>query len=457
MGSTMVNNMTQGSLAKRLLRFAVPLILSQLLQSLYSTVDMVIVGQYVGASGISAISLGGDLLHIFTNICLGLTMGGQILIAQHVGAGNGDALKRSIGTIFTVLMGVSVAFMLLSLCTRGLLVDIMRTPVESREQTESYVLICGLGLPCIYGYNCVSSVLRGMGDSKHPLIFVAIASGVNVVLDLLLVGACGMQAAGAAIATVIGQGVSVVCAVIYLYKNRQRFGFDFRPESFRVDRTELKALMKVGIPLVIQNTAINFSMLYITAQINLYGVTASAVNGVGNKIQNIGNIVITGLNGAGGTVIGQNLGAGRQDRAKKTVYIAFGLCMALCCVNIAVSTALPKELFSLFTQDPAVIDMAPDYMKIQVWGFLGGALSGSFGTMITGCGFSTLALCVGLVDGVIARIGIGVFMAEVLDFGLYGYFYGHALARVVAATIQVGYFASGKWRTRRLLVDRDGK
>lgn len=450
----LINNMTEGSLVKQLIIFSFPLIVANLLQALYNTVDMVVVGQFVGSSSMAAVSTGGEMFRFFTNMASGFCMGGQIMIAQHVGAGDRDGIKSCIGTIFTFILGLSAVLMAVGLSMHSTLLSWLNTPAESVEQANSYVVICCIGLPFIAGYNCVSSVLRGMGDSRHPLVFIAIATGINLMLDVILVRFFRMGAAGAAIATVASQGFSVVVSVVFLYRNREAFAFDFKPSSFRPDRRKLVTLVRVGGPLAIQHIAINISQLFVTSHINAYGLAASAVAGVGNRIHSMLSIVSSGISSAGGTMIGQNLAAGKQERAKRIVYVGLAASSVLLVINVTIALAFPKQIFSLFNDEKEVLDMAVGFMKIQCWAFLGSALMGPYGSMVNGSGFSELGLAIGLFDGVVARVGLSILMGEVLGMGLNGYFYGNALARMGSALIQIIYFYSGKWRTRRLLVDK---
>lgn len=452
---TLINDMTSGSVLRQLIVFAIPLILANILQTLYNTVDMIVVGQFVGSSGLSAVSVGGEVQHFFTNLCMGFSAGGQIIISQQVGMGDRDGIRKTIGTLFTCLFSVSIVCTIVGLCLVPQLLDLMNTPPEAYSQARDYVIVTCIGMPFIFGYNCISSVMRGMGDSRRPLMFIAISSVVNLMLDLLLVALIPLQALGAAIATVVGQGVSVVVSLVYLYRRREAFGFDFRLKSFAVDRDKLMALLRVGTPLAVQHTAINLSLIYVNSNINAYGVTASATLAVGNKIQQMSNILTNGLNTAGGAMIGQNLGARKIDRAKRIVYIALAVSLTLCAINVALALTIPRQLFSLFTTDEAVLDMAAYYMNIYFWAFIGSALMGPFGAMVTGSGFSTLGLAVGIMDGVVARLGLSFILCNMLGMGLDGYLYANSMARFAAAAVQMTYFYSGKWKTRRLVVEKE--
>jgi len=451
---TLINDMTSGSLVKQLVIFAFPLIIANLLQSLYNTVDMVVVGQLVGAESMAAVSTGGEMFHFFTNMAAAFSMGGQIMIAQHVGAGDRKGIQECIGTIFSFILFLSLVLMTAGLILHRPFLALLNTPPESVAEANRYVFISCVGLPCIAGYNCVSAVLRGMGDSRHPLIFIAVATGMNLVLDILLVGAAKIGAAGAALATVISQGFSVAVSMIFLYRHRDAFGFDFKLSSFRPHKKKLITLIKVGTPLAAQHLAINISQLFVTANINAYGVTASAVFGVGNRIHNISSIISGGFSGAGGTMIGQNLAAGKPERAKRVVYVCLAISGTLMAFHILLALLIPRQIFSLFNTDPAVLEMSVRFMRIQCWAFLGSALMGPYGAMVTGSGFAVLGLAIGIFDGVVARVGLSLLLGEVLGMGLDGYFYANALARLGSAAIQMIYFYSGRWRTRRLLVDK---
>jgi len=451
---SMINNLTEGSITRQLLKFAIPLILANILQTLYNTVDMIVVGQFVGADGLSAVSIGGEFIHFFMFMCAGFCGGGQILISQQVGMKDKVGISRTIGTVFTTIMFIAVLFMVICFAIDDIMLRWLNTPEAAFEQASQYVAISGAGLIFIFGYNCVSSVLRGMGDSKRPLMFIAIAATVNLILDLVLVAWLEMGAAGAAIATVVGQAVSVICSTTYLYRHRDAFGFDFKLKSFIPDPDRIKALIKVGTPLAVQQVAISTSLLFVQSYINAFGVAASAVTGIGQKIQNISGIFMNGINQAGGAMIGQCLGAQKQNRAKKVVYIGLCFSAVFAVINISLALTMPTQLFSIFSTDTEVLAMAPRYLQIQCWAFVGSALMGPFGAMVTGSGFSTLGLFVGLLDAVVARVGLSVLLGQVLGMGLEGYFYGSALARLAGASVQMIYFFSGKWKTRKLLVKK---
>ena len=231
--NTMIRDLTRGPVVSQLFRFALPLLVSNALQALYNLVDMVVVGNYIGASGMSAVSIGGDILHLLTFVAMGFSSAGQVIIARDGGAGRRDDVKKTIGTMFSFLLAASLAIALVCFGLRHSVLRWLNTPAASWQYTMDYMVTCICGLVFIYGYNIVSAILRGMGDSKRPFVFIAIAAVLNTVLDVLFVKYLGMEVFGAALATVIGQGVSFVASIIYLVRHRDSFGFDFKPASFQ--------------------------------------------------------------------------------------------------------------------------------------------------------------------------------------------------------------------------------
>ena len=306
---SMIRDLTKGPIIPLLLSFAMPLFLSNALQAVYNLVDLIVVGNYIGGAGMSAVSIGGDILHLLTFIAMGFSSAGQVLIARSVGAGRLDEVKKTIGALFSFLLAASVTIALLCFFLRFSILGWLNTPKESWNFTLDYTVTCVCGLPFIYGYNVVSAILRGMGDSRRPFVFIAIAAVLNMVLDVIFVKYCGMQVFGAALATVIGQGTSFLTALFYLYRRRESFGFDFKPASFRIEGATFRRMISLGIPMAIQSAAISFSKIVLMAWINVFGVEYSALAGVFNKINTMCGVISQSFTTSGSSMVGQNLGA----------------------------------------------------------------------------------------------------------------------------------------------------
>ena len=283
----MVRDFTKGSVPRTLLIFMLPFMASNAFQVLYSTVDMIIVGQFVGSAGLPAVAQGSQLLNFATMLCTGFCTGGQVLIAQLIGAERREKLSGVIGTLFSSMLLLGLAFSVGLILLRRPLLRLLNMPTESFDMAVTYLTICGFGLIFTFGYNMVSAVLRGMGDSKHPFWFITLASGINVALDLLFTGCLGWGVAGAAAATILGQAVSFLYSLSFLYRRRVSFSFDFRRESWRIQGVYLKPIVQQGVPLAISSSAVYFSMFFVNSMVNQVGVVASATFGVGVKLDDI--------------------------------------------------------------------------------------------------------------------------------------------------------------------------
>ncbi|MBQ7915861.1 MAG: MATE family efflux transporter, partial [Firmicutes bacterium] len=307
---SLIKDFTEGSVSKQLLTFAAPLFLSSLLQIVYNMVDMIIVGHVEGKVGLSAVSVGGDVSNFMTFFAMGFANAGQVIISQYIGAGQKEKVGKFVSTMFTFLVGCALIISAICLFFRHGILELMNTPPESYEQTLAYATTCMVGLVFIYGYNIVGAVLRGMGDSKHPFVFISIAAILNVILDLIFVVGFHWGAFGAAFATVISQAVSFFSCVRFLVRNRHRFELSVRAADFiHIDFDMLSKLAKLGLPMAIKSASIQFSKLFVNSWINSYGVAVSAMAGIANKFNSISNLFSNAINTAGSSMVGQNIGA----------------------------------------------------------------------------------------------------------------------------------------------------
>ena len=441
-----ISDLTVGSVPRTLLRFSFPLMLSGLLQMVYNMVDMVVVGRFVGTAGLSAVSIGGEILMLITFVAMGLSNAGQILISRYVGESRHDLVGEMVATLFTLLMSLALVITVIFLLTYQHIIGWLNTPPEIWEYTRQYAVTCVWGIIFIYGYNLVSAILRGMGDSRHPFQFIAIASVINVVLDILLVGPLEMGPLGAALATVIGQAVSFLFALRLLYRNRAEIHFDFRPASFRIRAVSIRPLLSLGIPMVIQSAAVTFSMLFVNAYINAYGTTAVAVTGVARKLENMIGVVSQAISSAGGAMIAQALGARKTERVPRVVGHALWIVAIPASVFALVTVFHPEWLFGLFSDDPEVLKMALTYIPVALVQYLGATVRPAGFALINGSGNSRLNLMVAMLDGIICRIGLALLLGVTLGWGIRGFWYGNALAGLVPFLIGGGYLASGLWK-----------
>jgi len=452
----MINDLTHGSVTRQLLVFAYPFALSNILQLVYNLIDMMVIGKFVGSNGLSAVSVGGDVLNLVTHLCLGFTAAGQVMIAQYVGRGEKQSVSRTIGTMFSSVFIAAVAVSLLGILACDFILRIMNTPPAALEQAKDYCIVCFAGTVFIYGYNTVSAILRGMGDSKRPLIFIAAAAVVNLILDLIFVAGLKMDAFGAALATVIGQAASFIGSLIYLYIKREAFGFDFKPASFRIRGEVFRPMLRLGLPMALQHIAISVSMLTVSSFANSFGVVASAVTGVGAKLMSSMSAFTNALNAAAASMIGQNVGAGKIDRVKHTVKTTTWAAYAAFALIAAVFMLFPEGVFRMFSDDPEVIAWAPKYMVTCVIAMFTFASMAPYLAVVNGIGNAGFSLFVGLLDGIVARIGLAYLFGIVMGHGVVGLWYGKALAGFFTAIPTALYYFSGRWQHRKLIIgDKD--
>ena len=444
----LIRDLTTGSVPGTLIRFALPLLLSGLLQMIYNMVDMIVVGRFVGTQGLSAVSIGGEVLQLITFVAMGFSNAGQILISRYVGENRRDRVGEMVATLFTLLMSLAVIIMIIFLFSYKGIINWLNTPEDIWEYTRQYSVTCIYGIFFIYGYNLVSAVLRGMGDSKHPFQFIAIASVINVILDILFVGPLHMGPMGAALATVIGQGVSFLFALRLLYRNREQIHFDFKPNHFRIYGSVIRPLLSLGIPMVIQSAAITFSMLFVNSYVNTYGTTAVAVTGVARKLETMIGVVSQAISSAGGAMVAQALGAGKTDRVPKVVFHALWIVAIPACIMAVITAFHPEWLFGLFSSDRAVLEMAVTYIPIALVQYLGAMLRPANFALINGSGNSKLNLMVALLDGIVCRIGLALLLGIVWNWGIRGFWYGNALSGLVPFFIGGVYLLSGAWKSR---------
>ncbi len=452
--NTLSRDFTQGAIPWRLLWFALPFMASNALQVLYSTIDMVIVGEFVGTAGLSAVSQASQIVNFATMVCLGFSNGGQVLISQALGAKKRKEMNRVIGTLFGFVLTLALLLAGIMLLCRTPILTVMKIPEESYDMSMQYLVICAAGLIFTAGYNMVSAVLRGMGDAKRPFLFIGIASVVNLILDLLFTGLLGWGVMGAAFATIIGQAASFLFSIVYLYKKREAFGFDFSRENFIPDRRYVGMIMGLGTPMAIQSGFINLSMLFVNAMINEVGVVASATFGVGVRIDDIVNKISQGIQYAAMPMISQNIGAGQQKRAKEVVYWAWIFSAALTVFFMILYVVFGKQLFMLFSDDPAVHEMSGTFIAAILWMFPAFAVMRGSGAFIQGLGHAKLTMVLALLDGVVLRIGLSYLFGIALGHGFYGFVLGYGLAPYGYAIPSLLYFLSGIWKKRQVLAER---
>lgn len=448
---TMVKNLTEGSIIKALLTYAAPLFLANLLQAVYNVVDMVVVGQVEGGIGMAAVSIGGEVLHLMTFLIMGFNSAGQVIISQYVGAKKHDGIVKMIATMFTIVFCIAAAILVICIVIGDAPLRWLNTDEIAFAETHNYYMTCVFGIFFIAGYNVVCAILRGLGDSKRPFIFIVIASVLNIILDIVFVKFLGMGAFGAALATVIGQAVSFITAFAYLYHKRAELGFDFKLKSFRVYSDVAKPLVKLGIPMAIQSAAVTLSKTVLAAWINNSGYEYSALAGIYNKLGLFAGIVSFSFIAAGSANIGQSIGARKYERVPK-ILLLVSLIMIVVCGGLCVVILLfPTQVFSMFTTDDAILSISGVLIFPIIVNFLGTAAR-TFGfSLINGSGNSKLNLIIALLDGIVFRIGLSYLLGFTFGLSVKGFWLGDGFAGWVPMFVAFGFLASGKWKSDKLV------
>lgn len=434
------NDLTEGSILKTLISFAVPFLLANVLQSLYGAVDLFVVGKYCGAESVAAVSTGTQVTQIITSLISGLTLGSTIVIGKYMGQKDYNQVKQTIGTTLTVFFFVAVVLTAMMLIFEAPLLNLLKTPAESFGLTMEYVATCAWGIVFICGYNAISSILRGYGDSTRPMIFVGISCLINVVLDFVFVKYFHLNVRGTALATIISQAVSMMIAVIYLKKSQ--FLFDFKPSSFKITGRLAKELAFVGIPISFQEMMVRISFLYLMAVMNSCGVYAASIVGISSKYDVFAMLSATSMANALAAITAQNMGAGKIERARKSLWYGLAFALSVSLVFWAWAQGNPQSMIRVFSTDENVIaagipffkSCSYDYILVAIVFCLNGYLNGRQKTVWTmvSCSAGALLLRIPMVYffgrnfadnlgmlGKIAPIVSGIMAAYTLIYVLY--------------------------------------
>lgn len=413
-------SLTEGNILKTLLLFAVPFLIANILQSLYGAVDLFVVGRYCTAESVAAVSTGTQVTQIITSLVTGLTLGSTILIGQYTGSREFETVKQVIGTTLFVFALAALFLTVVMLAFERQLLLLLDTTEESFSLTMQYVAICLLGNIFICGYNAVSAILRGYGDSARPMIFIGIACILNIILDVLFVAVLDLNVAGTALATVISQAVSMGTAIVYLKK--KDFIFDFRLKSFRPVPHLVKKLACIGIPISFQELMVRISFLYLMTVMNRCGVYAASVVGIGSKYDVFAMLSATSMANALSAITAQNIGARKPERARKSLWYGMGFALFVSVLFWIWAQWNPQSMLGVFTHDSNVIaagvpffrSCSYDYMMVAMVFCLNGYLNGKQKTVWTmvSCSAGALLLRIPLV------YVFGQYFAE--DLGMLG-------------------------------------
>lgn len=399
------NTLSEGNVFKVLLTFSVPFLIANIIQSLYGAVDLMIIGWYCTPESMAAVSIGTQLTQIVTSIVSGLTLGSTILVGKYIGRKEEETVRTTIGTVLTIFAIIAILLTILLLTATDWLLYVLKTPLASVALAKEYVTICFSGIFFICGYNAISAILRGYGDSRRPMYFVALSCVLNIIGDVVFVKYLNLGVAGTAFATILSQAISMICSILYL--NKIRFVFTFQRNNFRIDKERLKELAYVGIPISLQECMVRFSFLYLTSVTNRLGVNAAAAVGVASKYDVFAMLPATSIASALAAITAQNYGAGKPKRARTSLWAGIGFAVTASFLFFLWAQLSPETMIQIFNQDPAIIEAgipflrtcSYDYLAVSFVFCLNGYLNGKSKTLFTmiSCCFGALALRIPLI------------------------------------------------------------
>lgn len=360
MSSNNKTDFTQGSILKKLFWFMLPILGALILQAAYGAVDLLVVGKFGSTAGLSAVSTGSQVLNLVTFVVTQFAMGITVLIARYIGEKKTGQIGKVLGGGVVVFTIISIGLFIFMVCFARLISVLMQAPTEAVSLTTVYVRICGSGIFFIVAYNVLAAIFRGLGDSRSPLIFVFVACIVNIVGDMLLVAGLHMDAAGAALATVLAQAVSVVCAIVMLF--RKKLLFSIAKSDFRLNK-QCRKFLEIGLPLALQEFLTQLSFLALCAFVNRLGLEASSGYGVACKIVNFAMLIPSSLMQSMASFVSQNVGAGNKKRARQAMFTGIGIGAAFGCVVFCIVMFKGDVLAGCFSNDAAVIQKGFEYLK----------------------------------------------------------------------------------------------
>ena len=428
---------TQGSILKKLVFFMMPVLGALILQAAYGAVDLLVVGRFGSTSGLSAVSTGSQVLNLVTFVVIQFAMGITVLIARYLGEKRPEEIGAVIGGAVMVFAIISAVLFLAMVCLARPISVLMQAPAEAVDLTADYVRICGSGIFSIVAYNLLSAVFRGLGDSKSPLLFVLVACIVNIIGDLVLVAGFHMDAAGAALATVLAQALSVVFAVVLLLK--KDLPFKITKKDFRLN-PQCQKFLKIGLPLALQEFLTQVSFLALCAFVNRLGLEASSGYGVACKIVNFAMLVPSALMQSMASFVSQNVGAGKTKRAKQSMFTGIGVGLAVGCVVFVLVMFKGDVLAGFFSTDPAVISNGYDYLKGFALETLVTAVLFSMVGYFNGNNKTVWVMVQGLAQTLLVRLPLAYFMSIQPNASLTKIGLAAPVSTMAGIVLNVGFF-----------------
>ena len=434
------HNLAKGDLFHNMILFSLPYLLSYFLQTLYGLADLLIAGRFNGADVISAVSIGSQVMHMVTVMIVGLAMGTTVMIGRFVGAEDDDGIRRAIGNTVSLFTMIAAAATLALLGLTQPIVHLLSTPPEAVPGALAYLRICFAGIPFIVAYNILSSIFRGMGDSRSPMLFIAVACALNILLDLLFMGPMQLGAAGAALATVVAQAASVAFALVGIRKTKT---FNKNARTDRIawwDPAMLRQILSIGLPIACQDGFIQISFLIITVIANRRGVDISAAVGIVEKTISFLFLVPSSMLSTVSTIAAQSIGAGDPARARQTLRYGVGIASGIGLVFATLFQFISAPFFTLFTKDPVVQALAVQYMCTYVFDCVVAGIHFPFSGFFSASGLSILSFIHNLCSVILVRIPGAWLATKLFPDSLYAMGIAAPAGSLLSALICIGFY-----------------
>ena len=437
MENKMSGNFTEGKILSPLVRFMLPIVGALFLQAMYGAVDLMVVGLFGDASSLSAVSTGSSIIQMVTMFVSGLTMGTTILIGRHIGENDPKRAGKTVGAAICLFVVVAVVVSVLMLALAMPLTQVMQVPEEAIGQCVSYLQICGAGMIFVTAYNVISGIFRGIGNSKLPLIFVAIACVVNIIGDLLLVGVFHMDVAGAALATIAAQAVSVILSLVII--KRTGLPFEFNKKMIRFHKHEIKSMLMLGLPIALQDTLTSLSFVLVNSMVNSLGLLSSAGYGIASKVINFIMLIPSAFMQAMSAFVAQNIGAAKPERAKKALFLGMGTALCVGTVMFLIGCFGGSLLSAIFSTDPQVIAASASYLRSFSLDCIITCVLFCFMGYFNGCGRTKFVMIQGLIGAFGVRIPLSYLICRTVG-SLFLMGFATPAASLVSGIICIFYY-----------------
>lgn len=436
-------DLTEGSIKRNLIGFSIPYLLSYFLQILYGMVDLYIIGQYCGVESITAVSIGSQIMHMLTVIIIGLAMGTTVVVGQAIGAHNGSRVAAVVGNTITLFLAFSLFLTIVLLAGTTGIVSLIETPAEAVPGTVDYLRICFTGIPFIVAYNIIASIFRGLGDSKSPMYFIAVACVANIILDIVFIGMMDMGAAGAALGTVLSQTLSVVVSLVMV---RKRHTVSVSKTDLKPRREEMKPVLKIGIPIALQDGFIQVSFIVITVIANMRGLTDAAAVGVVEKIIGALFLVPSAMLSAVSAIGAQNIGAHKMWRAKRTLWDSMVMAVGYGVVVSVVIQFVASDVVGIFTDDVDVIKSGSEYLRSYIWDTGLAGIHFCFSGFFCACGVSIISFVHNIIAIITMRIPFSYLLSVNYPDSLFPMGIATPMGSLISVIVCIGFYI---WMSRK--------